>query len=183
MIRATVSSWSCFCWLCGASPSMVARNIINLILMSTIYLVMSMCRVFFCVAERECCYDQCVLLVKLHLPHQLPNLLTIWCFKNIFLSKPQFANRQTKVYVISSQGFTSIQLDDVLKKKDLRNPIEGTQHMLIILYFESIAYIIPTYELNMKVLVTQPCLTLPSQGLQPTRLFCPWKCMPASIIH
>ena len=41
--------------------------------------------------------------------------------------------------------------------------IEGTQYMLIILYFEIIAYIIPSYELKMKALVTQPCPTLPSQ--------------------
>ena len=30
MIRATVSSWSCFCWLYRASPSLAAKNIINL---------------------------------------------------------------------------------------------------------------------------------------------------------
>ena len=30
MIWATVSSWSCFCWLYGASPSLAARNVINL---------------------------------------------------------------------------------------------------------------------------------------------------------
>ena len=31
MIWATVSSWSCFCWLCRASLSLAAKNIINLI--------------------------------------------------------------------------------------------------------------------------------------------------------
>ena len=31
MIWATVSSWSCFCWLYRASPSLAAKNIINLI--------------------------------------------------------------------------------------------------------------------------------------------------------
>ena len=31
MIWTTVSSWSCFCWLYRASPSLAAKNIINLI--------------------------------------------------------------------------------------------------------------------------------------------------------
>jgi len=30
MIWVTVSSWSCFCWLYRASPSLAAKNIINL---------------------------------------------------------------------------------------------------------------------------------------------------------
>ena len=50
MIWATVSSQSCFCWLYRASPSLAAKNIINLIL----DLVMSMCRVFSCVVGRGC---------------------------------------------------------------------------------------------------------------------------------
>ena len=37
MIWATVSSWSCFCWLYRASPSLAAKNMINLILVSTIW--------------------------------------------------------------------------------------------------------------------------------------------------
>ena len=36
MIWATVSSWSCFCWLYRASPSLAAKNIINLILVLTL---------------------------------------------------------------------------------------------------------------------------------------------------
>ena len=31
MIWATVSPWSCFCWLCRAYPSLAAKNIISLI--------------------------------------------------------------------------------------------------------------------------------------------------------
>ena len=31
MIWAKISSWSCFCWLCRASPSLATKNIINLI--------------------------------------------------------------------------------------------------------------------------------------------------------
>ena len=37
MISVTVSSQSCFCWLCRASPSLAAKNIINLILVLTIW--------------------------------------------------------------------------------------------------------------------------------------------------
>ena len=33
MILATVSSWSCFCLLYRASPSLAAKNIINLIIL------------------------------------------------------------------------------------------------------------------------------------------------------
>ena len=34
---ATVSSWSCFCWLYRASPSLAAKNIINLISVLTVW--------------------------------------------------------------------------------------------------------------------------------------------------
>ena len=37
MVWATVSSWSCFCWLYRASPSLAAKNIINLISVLTIW--------------------------------------------------------------------------------------------------------------------------------------------------
>ena len=37
MIWATVSSWSCFCWLYRASPSLATKNMINLISVSTIW--------------------------------------------------------------------------------------------------------------------------------------------------
>ena len=37
MIWVTVSYWSCFCWLYRASPSLAAKNIINLILVLTIW--------------------------------------------------------------------------------------------------------------------------------------------------
>ena len=36
MIWATVSSWSCFCWLFRASPSLAGKNVINLISLLTI---------------------------------------------------------------------------------------------------------------------------------------------------
>ena len=37
MIWATVSCWSCFCWLYRASPSLATKNIINLISVLTIW--------------------------------------------------------------------------------------------------------------------------------------------------
>ena len=37
MIWAIVSSWSCFCWLYRASPSLAAKNIVNMISVLTIW--------------------------------------------------------------------------------------------------------------------------------------------------
>ena len=58
MIWATVSSRSCFYWLYRASPSLAAKNTINLISVLTIW----WCP---CVVEEGICFDQCVLLAKL----------------------------------------------------------------------------------------------------------------------
>ena len=64
MIWATVSSRSCFCWVYRASPSLAAKNIINLILLLSIWWCL-------CVdpppvlLEKGICYDQCILLTKL----------------------------------------------------------------------------------------------------------------------
>ena len=61
MIWATVSSWSCFRWLYMASPSLAAKNVINLISVLTIWWCL-------CVdsslvqLEEGVCDDQCVLL-------------------------------------------------------------------------------------------------------------------------
>ena len=52
MIWATVGSWSCFCWLYRASPSLAAKNIINLISVFTIW--WCSCVVFSCVVGRGC---------------------------------------------------------------------------------------------------------------------------------
>jgi len=52
MIWATVICSFCFCWLYRASPSLAAKNIINLI--SVLTMVMSMCRLFSCVVGRGC---------------------------------------------------------------------------------------------------------------------------------
>ena len=66
MIWATVSSRSCFCWLYRASPSLAAKNIINLISVLTFWwcpLVESS----LVLLEEGVCSDQCVLLAKLSL--------------------------------------------------------------------------------------------------------------------
>ena len=80
MIWATVSSWSYFCWLYRASPSLAAKNIINLISVLTIWWCPCV-ESSLVLLEDGVCYDQCVLLAKLY--YLLP------CF--ILYSKAKFA--------------------------------------------------------------------------------------------
>ena len=82
MIGATVSSWSCFCWLYRASPSLAAKNIINLISVSTIWWRPCV-ESSLVLLEEGVCYDQCILLAKLFPLCPLP------CF--IPYSKAKFA--------------------------------------------------------------------------------------------
>ena len=79
MIWATVSSWSCFCWLYRASPSLAAKNIINLISVFIIWWCPGV-ESSLVLLEVGVCYDQCVLLAELYEP--LP------CF--ILYSKAKF---------------------------------------------------------------------------------------------
>ena len=64
MIWATVRSWSCFCWLFRASPSLAAKNIINLISVMTIWWCPCV-ESSLVLLQEGVCYDQCVLLAKL----------------------------------------------------------------------------------------------------------------------
>ena len=80
MIWATVSSWFCFCWLYTASPSLTAKNVINLILVLTIWWCPCVESSLVLLVE-VVCYGQCIFLAKLHQP--LP------CF--ILYSKANFA--------------------------------------------------------------------------------------------
>ena len=64
MIWATVSSRSCFCWLCRASPFLAAKNIINLISVLTIWWCPCVA-LSLVLLEKGVCYDQHFLLVKL----------------------------------------------------------------------------------------------------------------------
>ena len=73
MIWATVSSNSRFCCLYRASPSLAAKNIINLISVLTIINLISVLTIWWCpyvksslrLLEKGVCYDQHVLLTKL----------------------------------------------------------------------------------------------------------------------
>ena len=59
MIWATVCSQSCFCWLYRASPSLAAKNVINLISVLTIWWC-PRAECLLCCMEEGVCYDQCV---------------------------------------------------------------------------------------------------------------------------
>ena len=63
MIGATVSSWSCFCWLYRAFPSLAAKNIINLIAVLTIWWCPCV-ESSLVLLEEGVCYDQCIFLAK-----------------------------------------------------------------------------------------------------------------------
>ena len=63
MIWAIVSFRSCFCWLYRASPSLAAKNIINLILVLTIWWCPCV-ESSLVLLEDGVCYDQCVLLTN-----------------------------------------------------------------------------------------------------------------------
>ena len=65
MIWATVSSWSCFCWLYRASPSLTVKNIINLISLLTIWWC-PCAESSLVLLEEGVCYDQCIFLAKLY---------------------------------------------------------------------------------------------------------------------
>ena len=64
IIWAIVSSRSYFFWLYRASPSLAAKNIINLISVLTIWWCPCI-ESFLVFLEKGVCYDQCVLLTKL----------------------------------------------------------------------------------------------------------------------
>ena len=64
MIWATVSFWSCFCWLYRVSPFSAAKNIISLISVLTIWWCPCV-ESSLVLLEEGLCYDQCVLLAKL----------------------------------------------------------------------------------------------------------------------
>ena len=87
MIWATFSSWSCFCWLYRASPSLAAKNIINLIFIDS--LLMSMCRVISWVVGKEyllwpvCSLDKTLLVFAL-LHFVFPSPITCLLFQVSF---------------------------------------------------------------------------------------------------
>ena len=66
MIWATISSQSCFCWLFRASPSLAAKNIINLISLLIMWWCPWWCSLLLGCWKEGVCYDQCILLAKLY---------------------------------------------------------------------------------------------------------------------
>ena len=88
MIRATVRSQSCFCWLYRASSSLAAKNIINLISVLTIWWCPCV-EPSLVLLEEGVCYDQCVLLAKLYylLPCFIPySKAKFTCYSRCFLA-------------------------------------------------------------------------------------------------
>ena len=61
---ATVSSWSCFCWLYRVSPSLTRKNWINRILVLTLWRCPCVGSLLVLLKEGVS-YDQCILLAKL----------------------------------------------------------------------------------------------------------------------
>ena len=55
MTWVTVSSWSCFCYLYRASPSLAAKNIINLI---------SVLTVWWCPCDLLCCWKRVLTMIN-----------------------------------------------------------------------------------------------------------------------
>ena len=66
MSWATISSWSCFCWLYRASPFLAAKNIINLISVLTIWWCPCV-ESSLVLLQESVCYNQCIFLAKLSL--------------------------------------------------------------------------------------------------------------------
>ena len=88
MIWATVSSWSCFCWLYRASPSLAAKNIINLISVLTLWWCPCV-ESSLVLLEEGVCYEQCIFLAKLYspLPCFIPHSKAKFaCYSRCFLT-------------------------------------------------------------------------------------------------
>ena len=73
MILATVSSQSCFCWLYRTSPSLAAKNIINLISVLTIWWCPCV-ESSFVLLEEGVCYDQWVFIGRTNAEPETPVL-------------------------------------------------------------------------------------------------------------
>ena len=112
IIWATVNSWSCFCWLYRASPSLAA-NIINLISVLTIWWCPCV-ESSLVLLEEGACYDQCILLEKFCL--SLPGFLLYSKAKFVSysrLSLPTFAfqspiMKRTSVWVLVLIGLVGL---------------------------------------------------------------------------
>ena len=116
MIWATVSSWSCFCRLHRASPSLVAKNIINLILVLTIWWCPCVESCVVLLEEGVCC-DQCVLLAELCQPLAcfiLYSKAKLACYSRCFLTSyfciPVAYDEKNIFFGVSSKSRAWVQL-------------------------------------------------------------------------
>ena len=111
---ATVSSRFCFCWLYRASPSLAAKNIINLILVLTIWwcpcvesffffklyiIVLVLPRILSCVVRRSCLLPPVCSLGKILLAFDLLHfVLQVQTYMSLSISwRPTFAFQSSKI--------------------------------------------------------------------------------------
>ena len=114
MIWATVSSWSCFCWLYRASSSLAAKNIINLISVLTIW--WHPCVELSLVLLKEgVCYEQCILLAKLlafallHLVFQGQTLVYSWYLLTCYFCIPvPYGEKDIFFWVLVLEGLVGL---------------------------------------------------------------------------
>ena len=76
MIWATVSSWSCFCWLYRASPCLAAKNIVSLISVLTIWWCPCL-ESSLMLLEEGVCYDHWCIRPNSSNTHIQPSYITV----------------------------------------------------------------------------------------------------------
>ena len=116
-IWATVTLWSCFCWLYRTSPSLAAKNIINMILVFTIHwcscvelFLMLLKRVFTMTSVFPCQYS--VSLCPASFCTSRPNLpitpvvswLPAFALQSPMLERTSFFGVSSRRYYRSSQN-------------------------------------------------------------------------------
>ena len=135
MIWATVNSWSCFSWLYRASLSLVAKNIINLISVSTIWWCPCV-KSFLVLLEEGVCYDQCVSwqnsisLCPASFRIPSPNLpvtpgvswLPTFAFQSPIMKRTSFGGVNSRRSCRSCSQLFFIYLDSILKTRDITLP-------------------------------------------------------------
>ena len=121
MIWATVSSRSCFCWLYRISPSLAAKNIINLILVLTTWWCPCI-EPSLVLLEGGICYDQCILLAK----------LTSLCPASFCILRPNFpvtlGVSWLPTFAFQSPIMKKTSILDVSSKRSCRSCIKNQTH-------------------------------------------------------
>ena len=145
MIWATVSSWSCFCWLYRASPSLAVKNIINLIL------VLSMCRVLCCwkrvfVMTSAFSWQNSIslCLASFRIPRSnLPvtpgvSWLPTFAFQPPIMKRTSFEGVNSRRSCRSYSQLFFIYLDSILNTRDITLPT--TVHLVKAMVFPVVMY-------------------------------------------